>query len=296
MTNLRILKILLTICILLPFKAISAQDTVRILALGNSFAGNALESYLSDLTQSAGIPTIIANAYIGGCTLERHWKNAEDSSAPYEYRKIMPDGKKSVEKNKTILYCIEDEPWDYISFLQASGFSGLPESYFPYLSNLIEYVKIKATNPKVELIFLQTWAYDTDSQHPHFPNYGNSQSAMYRAIVNSVKSATEKSGIKTVVPAGTAIQNVRANFPGIEICRDGYHLNDRVGEFTASCVWFETLFGKVRKNRFVPDNVGPYQAKIAKKAAYYAVRNPNETTIFVKPKCTVGNGTLRELQ
>lgn len=296
MTKPRILKVLLSVFLLLPLNAISAQDTVRILALGNSFAGNALESYLNDLTRSAGIPTIIANAYIGGCTLERHWKNAEDGSAPYEYRKIMPDGQKTVTKDKTILYCIEDEPWDYISFIQASGFSGLPESYFPYLTNLIEYVKAKATNPKAELIFHQTWAYDSDSRHPHFPNYGNSQNSMYRAIVGSVEYAAEKAGIKTVVPAGTAIQNVRANFPGMEICRDGYHLNDRVGEFTASCVWFEKLFGKVRKNRFVPYNVGPYQARIAKKAAYHAVRNPNGTTMFVKPKCTVGTGALRELQ
>ncbi len=270
------------------------QDTIRILALGNSFAGNALESYLSDLTREAGIPTVIANAYIGGCTLERHWQNAENGSAPYEYRKIAPDGAKTITRGRTILQCVEDEPWDYVSFLQASGYSGLPDSYFPFLPNLMSYVSAHAKNPNVELVFLQTWAYDSDSDHPLFPHYGNSQKSMYNSIVSSVAYAAGRAAINTVIPAGTAIQNVRANVPGMEVCRDGYHLNNGIGEFTVSCVWFEALFGNVLRNRFVPDNVGKYQGDIAKKAAHYAVIKPGGTTIFIKQKmkCTLASGTL----
>ena len=56
---------------------ISAQDVVKILAVGNSFSTDAAESYVDDLAIADGLQLIIANMYIGGCSLERHWKNAE---------------------------------------------------------------------------------------------------------------------------------------------------------------------------------------------------------------------------
>ncbi|MGB4438398.1 MAG: DUF4886 domain-containing protein [Sedimentibacter sp.] len=37
------------------------------------------------MAQSAGVTVIIGNLYSSGCSLERHWKNAESNYSAYTY-------------------------------------------------------------------------------------------------------------------------------------------------------------------------------------------------------------------
>ena len=63
------------------------QDTIRILAIGNSFSDDATQ-YLPDLLEAAGIHNVIlGRLYIGGCTLERHCKEFETNGHEYVYLK-----------------------------------------------------------------------------------------------------------------------------------------------------------------------------------------------------------------
>lgn len=116
------------------------NDTLRILAIGNSFSEDAVENYLWELLNAAGIPAIVGNLYIGGCTLERHYGNVKADAPQYRYRKIV-DGK-TIERNGVrISEALAEETWTHISFQQASGLSGLYATYDPYLSELIKYVR-----------------------------------------------------------------------------------------------------------------------------------------------------------
>lgn len=266
------------------------KDSVRILAIGNSFSMHAVENHLNDLCQSAGKTVIIGHAFVDGSSLVRHWNFVKDNRTPYIYRKIAPDGTKTATPNSSLRDCVTDEPWDYISFHQISGDSGFSESYYPYLPNLMEYVKDNMRNPDAQFMLMQVWPYDADHKHSAFPRYGNDQDSMYRQVVRTVDQVAADVGIKIVIPAGTAIQNVRLNLPGVPVTRDGLHLNAGLGEFAASCVWFEKLFGGIRKNKFVPANVPAEQAGIAKKAAYYAVKKPGDTTAFT----SAGKQSLRQ--
>lgn len=90
------------ILLLLAGGAYAQQKTVRILAIGNSFSQDAVEQYLHELAEAEGISTIIGNMFIGGCSLERHVKNARENAPAYAYRKIGTDGKKR-EKGKMSL-------------------------------------------------------------------------------------------------------------------------------------------------------------------------------------------------
>jgi beta-glucosidase len=98
-----------------------AQEPVRILAVGNSFAQDAVEQNLHELAAAEGIQTIIANMYIGGCSLERHLNNARKNRADYAYRKIGLDGVKRTRKGVTLAEALADEEWDYVSVQQVSG-------------------------------------------------------------------------------------------------------------------------------------------------------------------------------
>ncbi|MDR1380629.1 MAG: DUF4886 domain-containing protein [Tannerella sp.] len=256
--------------------AAAERDTVKILAIGNSFSEDAAEEYLDDLARAADIPVVIGNAYIGGCSLERHYNNVMEQSASYSYRKISADGEKATVPDRTLLQCLLDEDWDYVTLQQASPLSGKADSYFPYLGSLAGYVRSRATNPQMKLAFHQTWAYAADFRHDNFAGYDYDQERMYRAIVAAVNDAVSQAGIAIVIPAGAAIQKARTVTQKDNFCRDGYHLSHGIGRYTAACAWFETLLGKpVTENTFRPESVTEEEAVIVRESARSAVKEYN---------------------
>ena len=88
---------LIVLLAVLPLRQASAQkDTLRILAIGNSFSVDAIEQNLWELFNAAGIPVVIGNMYIGGCSLERHWRNMLTNSTDYRYCIIRNGVKKHI--------------------------------------------------------------------------------------------------------------------------------------------------------------------------------------------------------
>ncbi len=256
-----------------------SQDTIKVLAIGNSFSADAVENYLYELGQGEGVTFIIGNLYIGGCSLERHRGNAKNNKAEYSYRKINSAGEKSITPDISLIQGITDENWDYITFQQNSPNSGLFETYFPYLTQLTAFVKEHSNNPKVKFVFHQTWAYAKDSEHKEFPRYNKDQKQMYDAIIKASREAASEAGIKKIIPSGTAIQNGRSSFIGDRFCRDGYHLSLDLGRYTAACTWFESLTGKsVVGNPFAPVTIPPLEVITIQHAAHEAVLNPFEVT------------------
>lgn len=255
-----------------------ADDVVKILTIGNSFSEDAVEHHLYGLAKATGKKIVIGNMYIGGAQLSLHQSNASTNNASYSYRKISLDGTRVVRGATSILTALEDEDWDYISFQQASDFSGKYETFTTPLPYLMNYTKEIATNPDVQYVLHQTWAYAQNSTHPAFPSYGSNQMTMYEAIVQTYIRAAELVDIDLVVPSGTGIQNGRTSFIGDNFNSDGYHLNT-IGRYTASCTWYEKLFEEsVINNTYAPAGYSQAQIEIAQQAAHEAVLNPNTVT------------------
>ncbi|MBR6055543.1 MAG: DUF4886 domain-containing protein [Bacteroidales bacterium] len=253
------------------------KDTLRILAIGNSFSQDAVEQYLWELFDAAGIPVIIGNMYIGGCTLERHFNNSVTGKKKYAYRKIV-GGVKTNTPEVGLSDGLSDERWDYVSFQQASGVSGEYETYEPYLLALQAYVRRRVPATAV-FMWHQTWAYSADATHPEFPRYGSDQMKMYQAIMDASKRALHNHGFPIIIPSGTAIQNARASSLGDTLNRDGYHLEPTYGRYTAACTWFEAISGlSVVGNTYHPDSISDDTAAICQKAAHSACRKPFKVT------------------
>ena len=278
MKQYKIVAICMCILLLLAGGAYAQQKTVRILAIGNSFSQDAVEQYLHELAEAEGISTIIGNMFIGGCSLERHVKNARDNAPAYAYRKIGTDGKKREKGKMSLETVLADEDWDYVSLQQASPFSGMYETYEASLPELIEYVKARLPK-RTKLMLHQTWAYASTSKHSGFKNYNCNQLTMYQAIADAVKKAAKANKIKIVIPSGTAIQNARTSFIGDHLNRDGYHLDVKVGRYTAACTWFERIFKhNVVGNPYAPEGLDEARKAVAQKAAHAAVKHPYKVT------------------
>jgi len=224
--------------------ALFEGNSLKILAIGNSFSQDATE-YLYDVAKAEGITNlVIGRLNYGGCSLERHVNYANTGEGAYYYEKNTT-GKWELTENATLLDGLLDEDWDIITMQQNSSNSGLPETYEGHLEQLISYVNEQKTNPNAKLIWHMTWAYQGDSTHEAFPRYDSNQMTMYTKIKETVNQVIlPNSAFAAVFPVGTAIQNARTTFFGDNLTRDGFHLS-YLGRLVASYTWYAVLTGVV---------------------------------------------------
>ncbi len=239
------------------------------LAIGNSFSQDAVEQYLYELAHAQGDSLVIGNAYIGGCSIDRHYTNLVKDSALYAYRKIV-GGVRSERRKWTLKKILRDEQWDIISLQQASQLTGDPESFrnLPLLKRLVQSY---TTNFHVEFVWHMTWAYAEDFKSPLFYPYDNNQRKMYSYIVSTMLTVMPTISYPRIIPTGTAIQLVRLRMGDI-LNRDGMHLSYTLGRYTAACTWCEFLTGRiVDGNSYYPATISESEAQICQEEAHEAV-------------------------
>lgn len=223
---------------------------MRILSIGNSFSVDA-QYWFNDIAIAGGDDIELWNLYIGGCSLERHMENVVSGESAYDlFINGKATGKSSI---KAALKC---GPWDYITLQQASGFSGLWESYENKLVPLHNFVKSLA--PEAQIVIHETWAYEKTSTHPHFEWYGCDQKKMHEKLKACYERAAKEIGAR-IIPVGNAVALLRENTlfdvekGGESLSRDGFHLSWVAGRYLAAAVWYGFFTGKdIRENSFVP--------------------------------------------
>ena len=290
------LSIILLVLLLFPFVVLAQEfypnhplpqkpDTLRILAIGNSFSDDATE-YLPGLLEAAGIHNVIlGRLYIGGCTLERHCTEFETDGHEYVYKKSVANEWETVKhyKEGSFMDGVGDEPWDIITMQQGSPKSGRWDSYDPWLLRLIEIVRQNCSNPNAAIVWHQTWAYAHDYENRSFANYTYDQDLMYACIESCVAKLRRDYDIPVVLASGVAVQNLRGSkFPTErEFTRDGFHMDYKYGRYVTACVWFETLIrpvfgisvkGNTFRNQGTENEITPKEARTLQKAAIQASR------------------------
>lgn len=213
-------------------KKMASRKSFKLLCVGNSFSDNAL-NYAYSILNSFGVQEIVlGNLYIGGCTIDQHVENAATDAPNYIYRKNTSGA--FVSSNGTKMStALKDEDWDYITMQQASGSSGMINTYGAKVKALNNFLRDSLKNEKLKLGWIMTWAYQQNSNHEEFVKYNKDQLTMYEMITNCVKEKIlTNDKFDFIVPAGTAIQNARTSYLADSLTSDGYHLED-LGEFIA---------------------------------------------------------------
>lgn len=210
----------------------------KILAIGNSFSQDA-----TALLQLLTDDLFVRNLYIGGCSLERHCNNIKSDERAYSYEENgAPLRREPISVKEALL----SDKWDYVTLQQVSGLSGIEESFYPYLSELISYIRKYSS---AEIVLHRTWAYEVDSTHGAFERYGSSQKKMHEAIVRTYDNVSKKENLK-IIDVGSAIADLRTlpefdyGNGGLSLCRDGFHLSFNYGRFVAAAVWCKFFTGK----------------------------------------------------
>ena len=187
----------------------------------------------------------VRNLYIGGCSLERHYNNMISHEAAYAYE-MLGSRLFKISLNEALL----QREWDIITLQQVSGHSGMAETFYPYLTELLAYIREKC--PKAKIMLHRTWNYARTSTHSHFVNYESNSDVMWKAIKSTYDEISKKEKLD-VIPAGDVIKALYTlpDFDpeqgGVSLYRDGFHLSLDYGRYAAALTWSARLTGYVPK-------------------------------------------------
>lgn len=225
-------------------EVIPKVKSIKVLAVGNSFSEDTT-AYLWYICNAAGYNDIvIANLYIGSCSLDMHWDNIRTGANAYTYYRCTT-GRWETIKNKSVAYALADADWDFITIHQKGNDSGNPGSY-GNLSNILNYLDRNKPNKDTKIYWNMTWAY-REGPDLYPGRYGTNQMNMYQSIVSTVRNVVVKnSKIDGVIPCGTVIQNLRTSYvkDNLLTAGDGFHLSTSYGRYATGLAWFAYLTGE----------------------------------------------------
>jgi len=238
---------------------------MKVLFIGNSFSQDACY-YMSRIANAGNFDLTTVNLIIGGCSLERHCSNIGMNDPNHLYHKSI-NGATGVKCS--LDEALAEDKYDVVSIQQASHFSGLWETYEPFLQTLVAHVR--ELQPEAKIAIHQTWAYEADSDHGGFVSYERDRHIMHAKLYECYKRAAALIGADIFVPVGNVIATLRESWMfdparfGVRLTRDGFHLGMDYGRYAAALTWCAALGMKdIGENTFLPPMLGIDTARIKK--------------------------------
>jgi hypothetical protein len=162
--------------------------------------------------------------------------NIKNEASSYEYQK---NGR--LMRMISINEAITKKKWDVVTIQQVSHFSGMYETYEPYLSELSAYVKKLA--PAAKQYIHAIWAYSVERILTKESFKYKNSAEMFAADHVGYRMAAEKINADGFIPATAAMEKLYAAI-GNAAYRDGAHASNGVGRYMLGLVWYMTIFGK----------------------------------------------------
>ena len=262
-----------------------SKKNLKVLMIGNSFSESVL-AYLPQMVKAdaSRLKLRLRQAYIGGCSIERHLQEYDRALAEPRYRPYLTNlplpGAPRHSKLKweaNVPEMLKEDAWDIVTIQQASHQSWRPETYGKDAERLISIIRELA--PTAEIIVHKTWAYRKDS--PLLAEWHLTQHQMFQRLSAAYdKLATDHKF--RLIPVGEAVELFRQSvqFPysalsatakanltwpdlpphaGDIVGRDFWQKNPDTGKmelhtdfihlnprgrYLQACVWYMFLFGR----------------------------------------------------
>ncbi len=290
----KILMSLAAVCAACSVMAADAPQKLKVLMIGNSFSICVLKE-MPKVAASMGFELDLASLYIGGCSLERHWKNVESDRPdfkPYRFdrdtgnRRVVDDGKINIPE------ALKLDRWDIVTIQQASHFSWKPETYDPFGEKLI--AKIRELAPQAEVVVQETWSYTPWDKR--LGEWKMDPAQMYEKLHRAYGDYAAAKKLR-VIPMGTVVQEYRKALPvvysdnsfGGDPCGsakfqqdaegkwtpkgDVFHLNHE-GHYLQGLVWTAALFrADVAKCAYAPKDIDPARVAVMRRVVSQVVNS-----------------------
>ena len=221
------------------------KDTISVLMIGNSFSVDAAR-YTHQLSVGTDVVIELGVLYVGGCSLEQHVNFIKDGSTPYEWFVNGESTGKYIALKDALLM----KKWDYITLQQVSVFSGMVDTFYPYIKELVSYVR--EYQKDAVFVLHKTWPYETGFNNTNFEHYGYNRKTMYTCINKAYDFVSKDLGIETIIRSGDIIEAAIEKY-GEHFHKDVFHLNDE-GRYLAALGFVHTFNGnKIIEELGIPD-------------------------------------------
>lgn len=202
----------------------SAQDTKRVLFLGNSYtASNNLPNLVSQMATNTGDILIY------------------DSNTPGGYR-FMNHASNTTTQNK-----INADNWDFVTLQAQSQETSWSETQmqnevYPFATQLVN--AIRTNNACTQPLFYMTWGRENgDAQNCEFIPWVCTYEGMDDAIKNTYTFMAEDN-TSEVAPVGAVWRYLRTNHPEVDLySEDGSHPS-LAGSYAAACAFYTMIYKK----------------------------------------------------
>lgn len=217
-------KITLLITILGVLNFLSAQDTKKVLFLGNSYTFyNDLPSLVSQMATNTGDVLIY------------------DSNTPGGFR-FMHHASNLTTQNK-----IDSDNWDYVTLQAQSQETSwsqdiMETDVFPYALQLVN--AIRANNPCSQPLFYMTWGRENGDifncgNYPWVCTYEGMDDAIRATYIYMAETYTTE-----VSPVGAVWRYLRTHHPEIDLYLDDASHPSLTGSYAAACAFYTMIYKK----------------------------------------------------
>lgn len=241
----------------------------RILAIGNSFLEDATRYLPRLMEEQKESAVLFCRLHKNSTSLKDHWNNHQSKENSYELYYIC-NGSWYRAEDMNIDNALTLTDWDIVSLQQLSDYSGLPETYEPYLQDLINLTENGSKNPSIA--WHQTWSYSSNATFSAFANYGYDRTKMEDAINDTYQRYSDYFDI--TIPSGTLIKALRESTYNTadDMTLDGRHLDTGLPCYALSSLWHDILITPVTGKSSLESEFRPSigRIKVTDESASYA--------------------------
>ena len=233
------------------------KSTFRVLDIGNSFTQDCvayLPNLVSYLVANKGLDVSnisFSKAYRGGASYKNwfdifHDQDTSDYSISKDFGGLTETytGGHAAGNGEMFRNCLKDHHYDLIIIHQVSTYSGTSDSWEGtgtdgYLKEFVQLLRYY--QPQAHIGFLMVHA------SPRQQKTGETNTReQWRRIADSANWIARNYDMDFIVPAGTAVENLRisnvAPNAAHQLTRDNHHMADGLCRYTGTCAYWESVF------------------------------------------------------
>ena len=282
-----------------PSQPGTPQEELSILFIGNSFTMDAV-NHLPGIISAAGLTNVhMVHMYYGGRVVSQYnsgWQTSSDYKK-YECRPGLTSW--TVTDNTNLSEVAASREWDVVTIQEHTGNKAAwtwNDSAKKNLQELIDKVKAAQEDNVPKFYYILSQAYSDMTKIGQSSQssitWGSSQAGMWDVISSFGRKVMENLPFDGIISTGVMLQNLRTSSinNSLDLTRDGYHMDNGIARYGASCTVFETLITP-KYNKRLDGNTYTYDvsnstttpvtsanASVAREAARYAVKNPYVVT------------------
>ena len=236
--------------------------SLKIVVMGDQSAKDAWE-FFPQIAKEAGIDIKISILCMNASNTKANIYAHRWQSYNYTHYQSTGDGWVTLSTDTKRTPVLESENWQYIVLNQSIWDSGKASTINAgdntFLAEICRTVKVEIKGNQEKCLWMQTWAYEVNSRnnlYNGFKDYNKDQTQMYEAICSAIQDCVvgeyyfkpKKGETKiptnaledSVIPVGTAVQNMREAYWSDGLTRDGEYLSN-TGKVLAALMLFKSL-------------------------------------------------------